>query len=59
VREKESSKRRKEEAKEQLGSSTCMLKSPTMKISEGEVARSSSRKDRSERKLLLGEEGDR
>lgn len=59
VRESESSSMRKEVAKEQLESSMWILKSPEIRISEGEVARSSKRVDMSERKLHLEEEGGR
>lgn len=59
MRENEESRLRKEEAKEQLGSSIWILKSPVIKISEGEVARSASKVEKSERKLFLGEEGGR
>ena len=43
VREKESRSLRKVVGKEVAGSSTCILKSPAIRSSEGEVARSSSR----------------
>jgi len=59
VREKESSNKRKEEAKEQEGSSTWILKSPVIKISEEEEARSSRSVVKSVRKVLQEEEGGR
>ena len=59
MREKESSNKRKEAAKELEGSSTWILKSPVIKISEGEDARSSRSVVKSARKVLLEEEGGR
>jgi hypothetical protein len=59
VREKESRRWRKETAEEQMGSSTWILKSPVMKSSDGEVARSESRIEKSERKALMEEDGGR
>jgi len=57
IRESESSSWQKDEAKEQFGSLMWMLKSPVIRISEGEVARSSSRIEKSDKKLHLLEEG--
>ena len=42
-----------------VGKSTCMLKSPVIRISEGEVASSSSRVENSEIKVDIKEEGGR
>ena len=59
VREKESRSLRKVVGKEVAGSSMCILKSPMIRSSEGEVARSSSRLVNSEAKSDCDEFGGR